>query len=116
MPGFEARGRRYHNPVEYALDLLGGKWKMPILWRLGQRTWRYGELRRDLKGITPKMLAQHLHELEADGFINRTEFVEVPPRVEYSLTPLGHQVLPLIEHLRTLGQQLLAAVGERKEG
>ena len=64
MPEFEFEGHRYQNPVELAMHVIGGKWKMPILWRLRERVWRYNELRRDLKQVTHKMLTQQLRELD----------------------------------------------------
>jgi DNA-binding HxlR family transcriptional regulator len=103
MPDFEFRGHRYNNPVELALDLIGGKWKMPILWRLKSRVWRYNELRRELGKVTHKMLTQQLRELERDGLIGRKVFAVVPPRVDYEITPLGCSALPAVEALRDWG-------------
>ena len=103
MPSFEFRGTLYNNPVELALDVIGGKWKMPILWRLKDRTWRHGELRRSLGGITAKMLTQHLRELEADGMLTRTVYAEVPPRVDYAITELGRTAVEPIQALRAWG-------------
>lgn len=103
MPAFDYRGRHYHNPVELAQDLIGGKWKMPILWRLKDRTWRYNELRRDLGRVTHKMLTQQLRELERDGLLTRQVFPVVPPRVEYTITALGRTTLPVIGALRDWG-------------
>jgi len=107
MPEFTANGKRYNNPVEFALGKIGGKWKIPILWRLKDRIWRYGELKRDLKKITHKMLSEQLDEMEADGLICREVFPEVPPRVEYSLTNKGRTVVPIIEALRELGLAMM---------
>lgn len=103
MPEFIFAGRRYQNPVELALEVIGGKWKMPILWRLKDRTWRYNELRRDLKEVSHKMLTQQLRELEATGLITRTVYPVVPPHVDYNITPLGLTALPAIETLRAWG-------------
>jgi DNA-binding HxlR family transcriptional regulator len=103
MPAFDFRGRTYQNPAELAQDLIGGKWKMPILWRLKDRVWRYGELRKSLGQVTHKMLTQQLRELERDGLITREVFAVVPPKVEYSITPLGRTTLPAIEALRDWG-------------
>lgn len=75
--------------VDAALDVVGGKWKVLILWALGERPCRFGALRRELPGVTEKVLAAQLRELEADGIVRRQEYDEVPPRVEYSLTPRG---------------------------
>ncbi len=103
MPEFEFEGQRFHNPVELALHVIGGKWKMPILWRLEKRSWRYNELRRDLTGISHKMLTQQLRELEQHGLITRTVHPVVPPHVDYAITPLGRTTVPAIELLRTWG-------------
>ena len=111
MPPFEFEGRRYQNPVELAQDVIGGKWKMPILWRLDKRTWRYNELRRQLPGVSHKMLTQQLRELEAHGLLTRTVHPVVPPHVDYDITALGRTTLPIIEALRTWG----AAYRRRRE-
>ena len=103
MPAFQFEGQLYQNPVELALDVIGGKWKMPILWRLAQRTWRYNELRRELPAISHKMLTQQLRELERHGLITRTVHPVVPPHVDYALTPLGQSAVPIIEALRQWG-------------
>ena len=103
MPAFEFEGRRYRNPVELAQDVVGGKWKMPILWRLATRTWRYNELKRELAGVSDKMLTQQLRELERHGLISRTVHPVVPPHVDYDITPLGLTAVPVIEALRTWG-------------
>jgi len=104
MPEFVLEGQQFNNPVELALHAIGGKWKMPILWRLRERTWRYNELRRDLKRVTHKMLTQQLRELERDGLISRTVHPVVPPHVDYAITDLGRTALPAIESLRAWGQ------------
>lgn len=86
MPKLILDQKQYNNPVELALDKIGGKWKMPILWRLSQKSpWRYGELFKSIDGITHKMLAQQLKELESDAFIARKQYQQIPPKVEYSL-------------------------------
>lgn len=111
MPPFLLRGNRYENPVELALDAIGGKWKMPILWRLKDRAWRYGELRRGLGRVTDKMLTQQLRELERDGLVSRKVHEVVPPHVEYSITPLGSTAVPAIDALRAWGTSLRRAWG-----
>ena len=103
MPRFEFRGKYYNNPVELSLDIIGGKWKMPILWRLKERSWRYGELKKKIGKITHKMLAEQLKELERDGLISRKVYPEVPPKVEYSITEKGQTVIPIIDSLREWG-------------
>ncbi|WP_031163628.1 winged helix-turn-helix transcriptional regulator [Streptosporangium roseum] len=79
----------YHCGIDAAMDVIGGKWKVLILWALDERACRFGELRRQVSGVTEKVLASHLRELEEDGIVHREVYDEVPPRVEYSLTPLG---------------------------
>lgn len=111
MPVFEFRGTRYNNPVELALDVIGGKWKMPILWRVKDRAWRYSELRKSLGAVTHKMLTQHLRELEADGLITRTVFAVVPPHVEYAITDLGRSAIPAISELRDWGTRYRRRAG-----
>lgn len=85
--------------VESALDIIGGKWKVLIVWRLHDATRRYGELRRLIPNITEKMLIRQLRELEADGIINRTDYQTVPPHVEYSLSERGRTLLPVLDAL-----------------
>ena len=85
--------------LEAALAVVGGKWKPIILWHLSPGRRRYGELRRLVTGISEKMLIQQLREMQADGIVARKDFQQVPPRVEYSLTPLG---VSLSEVLRPL--------------
>jgi DNA-binding HxlR family transcriptional regulator len=103
VPRFTFKGKSYNNPVELALDVVGGKWKMPILWRLKDRVWRYGELKRSLGRVTHKMLTEQLRELENDGLVHRKVYPEIPPKVEYSLTEKGKTVIPVIENLRDWG-------------
>jgi DNA-binding HxlR family transcriptional regulator len=103
MPEFVFDGMTFQSPVELALHAIGGKWKMPILWRLNQRTWRYNELHRDLKRVSHKMLTQQLRELETAGLLSRTVHPVVPPHVDYEITPLGRTALPAIQALRDWG-------------
>lgn len=90
-------------PMEYTLDLIGGKWKGAILYRLLEGTRRYGELRRLLCRITQRSLTQQLRELEDDGLVHREVFAEVPPRVEYSLTDKGRTLAPVLNALLAWG-------------
>ena len=105
MLEFELRGKKYNNPVELSLEIIGGKWKMPIIWRLKDDSKRYGELRRSLSKITHKMLTQQLRELEEAEIITRKVYPEVPPKVEYSLTLLGKSAIPVIDMLREWGEE-----------
>ena len=83
-------------PAQKTLVVIGGKWKVPILYHLQPGTRRFGELRRLLASVTPRMLAQQLRELERDGIVHRKFYPQIPPRVEYSLTPLGRSLRPVI--------------------
>ena len=84
-------------PAETTLDVVGGRWKVPILWHLFSGTLRFSELGRALPDITQKMLTQQLRELEHDGVVARKVYPEVPPKVEYSLTPRGLSLRPVVE-------------------
>jgi DNA-binding HxlR family transcriptional regulator len=85
--------------LEAALDVVGGKWKPIVLYHLASGPRRFGELRRLVTGISEKMLIQNLREMEEDRIVKRKDFHEIPPRVEYSLTPFG---VSLIEALKPL--------------
>ena len=91
--------------IDYAFQRIGGKYKGRILWRLRSGTLRYGALRRTITGVNAKMLTQALRELEDDGLINRKVYVEVPPKVEYSLTDSGEELLPFLSLLRDWAKQ-----------
>src|SRR3990172_4065663 len=106
MPQFVYKGKTYNNAVELALDLIGGKWKMPILWRIKDKPKRYSALKKTLPRTSHKMLAQQLRELENDGFIKRKVYATVPPSVEYSITLKGKGVIPVIEVIRDWGNEV----------
>ena len=111
MPDFLYRGKAYYNPVEFAMDRLGGTCKMPILWRLQSRVYRYGELKKSIAHISDKMLTTQLRELEADGFIHREVYPVVPPKVEYSITEKGRTAIPVITAIREYGLRLMGEAG-----
>ena len=96
-----------HCPVEATLELIGGKYKSLILWHLADGTLRFSQLRREIAGITPKMLTQQLRELESHALIHREVFPIVPPKVEYSLTELGKSLMPLLVAMRDWGSSYL---------
>ena len=84
-------------PTERVVDLIGGRWKAPILWRLaGKSPLRFSELRRGLAACSQKVLTQQLRQMEADGLIRRKIYAQVPPRVEYSLTARGRSLAPIL--------------------
>ena len=92
-------------PIEYTMNLVSGKWKLVIMWHLAQeKVMRYGEIKKSLNGITHKMLSQQLKELETDGFIIRTSYPVIPPKVEYSLSDLGISFLPVLETMSVWGK------------
>ena len=84
--------------------VLNGKWKILILWYVAIKVRRFGELQRQLGTITQSTLTKQLRELEADGFISRYIYQEIPPKVEYSLTELGKSFIPILEHMKTWGE------------
>lgn len=86
-------------PIAEALAVVGGKWKIEIVWWLQDRERRFNELRQLMPGVTQKMLTQQLRELEADGIIRREVFAQVPPKVVYSLTPLGQSLRGVLKSL-----------------
>jgi DNA-binding HxlR family transcriptional regulator len=96
-------------PVEATLDLIDGKWKAVILYHLLGDTIRFNELGRRLSRISQRMLTRQLRELETAGLIHREIYPEVPPRVEYSLTPLGRSLEPVIRSLWVWGNSYLEA-------
>lgn len=89
--------------VQTTLSVIEGHWKLPILFRLLDGTWRFGELRRVLPAATQRMLTLHLRELERDGLIHREVYREVPPKVEYSLTEMGRSLEPLLRFMSEWG-------------
>lgn len=93
-------------PVDYAFKRIGGKYKARILWHVQRnKVLRYGELKRTLPDITTKMLTQTLRELEADTLLSRKVFHEVPPKVEYTLTEIGKELIPSIRQLMEWGDK-----------
>ncbi|MEK7166620.1 MAG: helix-turn-helix domain-containing protein [Patescibacteria group bacterium] len=94
------RHKKYTDcPVEACMDIIGGKWKSMILFRVMEQTRRFNELRRLLPNITQRMLTNQLRELERDGLIARKVYAEVPPKVEYSATVFGNSLKPVLAAL-----------------
>jgi DNA-binding HxlR family transcriptional regulator len=92
-------------PIEYTLSVIGGKWKLLILYYLmNDRVKRYGELKKAITGITHKMLSHQLKELENDGLIQRREYHQIPPKVEYSLAERGLTLLPVLGLMHEWGK------------
>lgn len=105
MPKYRINEKTYQCPTELTLAVIGGKWKIIILWHLVDEKKRYGELRKMIPGITHKMLTQQLRELEEDGIIDRRVYEVVPPHVEYSLTGRGEQLKPVLMLMGEWGAQ-----------
>ncbi|MBW4522490.1 MAG: winged helix-turn-helix transcriptional regulator [Scytolyngbya sp. HA4215-MV1] len=101
--------RRYGCPIEVTIEVIGGKWKGVILWWLRYDRRSFSELKQLISGITSKVLTQQLRELQADGLLDRTIYKESPPRVEYSLTPMGETLRPIVELMCEWGKQRLPA-------
>ena len=91
-------------PVATAVSLIGGKWKLLIVRNLRDRAWRFNELQRDLDGVSQKVLTDSLRQMMDDGLVYRQEYGEEPPRVEYGLTELGREMLPVIDALADFGR------------
>ncbi|MCB0195419.1 MAG: helix-turn-helix transcriptional regulator [Anaerolineae bacterium] len=99
---------KYECPVEAVTDLIGGRWKIVILSRLSYGPRRYGEIKKSIQYISEKMLIQQLRQLEQDGLVERTQYPEVPPRVEYSLSAKGRTLIPLFQCIGDWGREHLA--------
>ena len=90
-------------PVATAVSLIGGKWKLLIIRNLKERPWRFNELQRDIEGISQKVLTDSLRQMIDDGLVYRHDYQEMPPKVEYGLTELGKEILPIIDALADFG-------------
>jgi DNA-binding HxlR family transcriptional regulator len=105
--------------LDATLRLISGKWKPLVLFFLRDGSKRYGELKRAIKDVSDKVLIQQLKDLEADGVLARTDYKEVPPRVDYALTPLGRSLAEAIVPLCTWGTEhmaeMMSIVARRKE-
>ena len=98
-------------PIEVAVAVIGGKYKVCILYELMEQTLRYSELQRRLPRATPRMLSKQLKELEEDGVISRMQYPVIPPKTEYSLTPLGRELIPVIRALSRWGMRYFEYLG-----
>ena len=103
-------------PVATTVQLIGSKWKLLILRNLLARPWRFNELHKSLEGISQKVLTDSLRSMEEDGLVTRTVYPEVPPRVEYSLSPLGESMRPIIQAMEQWGAQYKASKAREQQG
>ncbi|MDE6023958.1 MAG: helix-turn-helix transcriptional regulator [Lachnospiraceae bacterium] len=92
-------------PVAVTVSVIGSKWKLLIMRNLLVRPWRFNELKKDLEGISQKVLTDSLRAMEEDGLITRTVYPEVPPRVEYSLSELGESMRPILDAMKQWGME-----------
>lgn len=92
-------------PVATTVQMIGSKWKLLIMRNLLQRPWRFNELKKDLEGISQKVLTDSLRSMEADGIITRTVYPEVSPRVEYALSDLGESMRPIMDAMEIWGTE-----------
>ena len=112
----ERDGTHYHCPVEATLDVIGGKWKVVILFHLTHDgTHRFAELRRKISGVSERMLTQQLRELEDDGIVHREVYAEVPPKVEYSLTDYGETLRPITQVMCEWGKKHIKRLSAKKK-
>jgi DNA-binding HxlR family transcriptional regulator len=91
-------------PAEFTLAMIGGRWKIPLLFHLLSGTKRFSELSRALTGVSQKMLTQQLREMERNGLVERKVYAQVPPKVEYALTPLGSSLKPVVDAMCQWGE------------
>jgi len=101
--------------VEAAIALIDGKWKSVVMFHLLGKTLRFNELRRQIPGVTQRMLTNQLRELEEDGLIERKVYAQVPPKVEYKLSPLGESIEPILMALKDWGDSNIGRFGKAKE-
>lgn len=95
--------KAYNCPMEMTMDLIGGKWKVLIIWHLSFGILRFNELKRKFSEVTQKMLTQQLRDLESNGLIIRKVYPQVPPKVEYSLSELGESLVPVLRDMNEWG-------------
>ena len=100
-------------PVATTVALIGSKWKLLILQNLMARPWRFNELKKDLNGVSQKVLTDSLRSLEEDGIVTRTVYPEVPPRVEYALSDLGESMRPIIDVMQRWGLEYQARMRQK---
>ena len=110
-----ATRKQYSCGLEASLEVIRGKWPVLILWGLRNEARRFGELRRQIPGISEKMLIQHLKEMEADGIVTRKDYREVPPRVEYALTSFGHSLREALAPLCEWGEKHMKRIEASQE-
>jgi DNA-binding HxlR family transcriptional regulator len=99
----EYHGKKYNCPMELAVHLISGKWKVVILWNLAEGALRFTELKRRFPEVSEKVLTAQLRSLEKDGLVVRTVYPEVPVRVEYALSSFGQSLVPILQEINNWG-------------
>jgi DNA-binding HxlR family transcriptional regulator len=107
MKRYELDGTFYYCPVDLTLSVIGGRWKSLVFWNLRDGAKRFGEMKKILVGINDKMLTQVLRELEKSGVVNRKVYEVIPPKVEYSLTEKGKELLPVMQQMSDWGERFV---------
>jgi DNA-binding HxlR family transcriptional regulator len=119
-PGFRHSHDHAGCKAQLALRVIQGRWKLLILRELIEAVRRFSDLQRALPGVSQKVLTAQLRELEADGVVQRTVYPQVPPRVDYAITPLGRELLPVLDELHAWGEKVSpygqGVVGSRQSG
>lgn len=113
-PTYILHGEEFNCPIEVTIGVVGGKWKMLILWHLKDSVKRFNELKKLIPGSTQKMLTSQLRELERHGVVARKIYPQIPPKVEYSLTEHGRSLRPFIEMACTWGKAHVAHTRRRE--
>lgn len=103
----ETNQKLYNCPIDFTIELISGKWSMWVLWTLQDTTLRFGEIRDKIPGITEKMLIQQLKKFESYNIVSRKVYMEVPPKVEYSLTEHGKSLKPIMLSIQQWGNEHL---------
>lgn len=110
---YKINSRQFQCPIELAIHTISGKWKMTIICRLLTGKKRYGEIKKELRDIQHKVLAEQLRELEEAGILLRREYPSIPPKVEYELTEAGKNLKPLMDFLEQWGRQFEVGTEEK---
>jgi DNA-binding HxlR family transcriptional regulator len=108
------KARQSNCPAEFTLAMIGGRWKIPLIFHLLAGAKRFSELSRALGGVTQKMLTQQLREMERQGLVERKIYAQVPPKVEYSLTPLGRSLKPVVDAMCRWGDLHASSAAARE--
>jgi DNA-binding HxlR family transcriptional regulator len=112
---FILKGNEFHCAMDVTMHFIGGKWKTVVLWYLRKDRKRFSELKKLIPNITEKMLSLQLKTLEQDGIIGRKIYPQIPPRVEYFLTPFGKTLIPMLEEIARWGRGLAEQKGKIQE-